>query len=109
MLIKTQNRNNNNNKNKHLNSCKSQKTYTRERKSGVIVIQGRFNCEQAPTHQTKKCSQRFKEEAFNLVTIDDGLRLVSSSSEDDDDEVQSLSGVSLFLSLSHTHTDMSSD
>jgi hypothetical protein len=53
MLIKTQNRNNNN-KNKHFNSCKSQKTYTRERKSLVVVIQGRINCEHTPTHQTKK-------------------------------------------------------
>jgi hypothetical protein len=71
MLIKTQNRNNNNNnKNKHFNSCKSQKTFTRERKSVVVVIQGRINCEHThtPTHQTK----RLKEEAFNLVTIDDG-------------------------------------
>jgi len=62
-----------------------------------------------PTHPPdKKGSQRFKEEAFNLVTIDDGLRLVSSSEDDDDDdEVQSLPGVS--LSLSHTHTQISSD
>ncbi len=62
-----------------------------------------------PTHPPdKKGSQRFKEEAFNLVTIDDGLRLVSSSEDDDDDdEVQSLPRVSLSLSLSlsHTHTD----
>jgi hypothetical protein len=58
-----------------------------------------------PPH--KKGSQRFKEEAFNLVTIDDGLRLVSSSEDDDDaddDEVQSLPGVTLSHSLSHTHT-----
>jgi len=57
-----------------------------------------------PTPPTRQ--KRFKEEAFNLVTIDDGLRLVSSS-EDDDDEVESLPGVS--LSLSHTHTEISSD
>jgi hypothetical protein len=69
MLIKTQNRNNNN---KHFNSCKSQKTYTRERKSLVVVIQGRINCEHTPHPPDKKGSQRFKEKAFNLVTIDDG-------------------------------------
>jgi hypothetical protein len=47
-----------------------------------------------------------KKQLPHLVTIDDGLRLVSSS-EDDDDEVESLPGVS--LSLSHTHTEISSD
>jgi hypothetical protein len=49
-----------------------------------------------------------KKQLPHLVTIDDGLRLVSSSEDDDDDdEVQSLPRVSLSLSLSlsHTHTD----